>query len=84
MQRGQSTIEYAALLVVVLITACALVRFSTPVERLATDLVRAVVGHPQRAAPHHRVSPSASRHRRPATHHCLCPLPAQARTAPDD
>jgi hypothetical protein len=81
MQRGQSTIEYAALLVVVLITACALVRFSTPVERLATDLVHVLVTRPHRNVPHHRVSPSRPGHHRPATHRCLCPFPLGSRRA---
>jgi hypothetical protein len=72
MQRGQSTIEYAALLVVVLITACALVRFSTPVERLGLDLVHALLARPHHTAPV-RSGHAPPRHHRPAVHRCLCP-----------
>src|SRR4029079_829642 len=35
MQRGQSTVEYLALVLLVLVAACALVRFHTPVEGMA-------------------------------------------------
>jgi hypothetical protein len=75
MQRGQSTVEYTALLVVVLITACALVRFSTPVQRLAIDVVHAIVARPHRQTPSHP-GHAPPRHHRPAVHRCLCQLPS--------
>lgn len=83
MQRGQSAIEYTGLLVVVLITACALVRFSTPIERLATDLAHAVVARPHRPG-HPRSGHAPTRHHRPAVHRCLCPIPAQSGPSADD
>jgi EAL domain-containing protein (putative c-di-GMP-specific phosphodiesterase class I) len=51
MQRGQSTVEYAALVLLALVVACSLVRFHTPVEAFATDLAHALTAHPRR----HRV-----------------------------
>ena len=75
MQRGQSTVEYLALVLLVLVAACALVRFHTPLEGLAVDLAQAVSGRGhhhlvhQRRAPRHHEGP-----RRPADRSCVCPF----------
>jgi len=80
MQRGQSTVEYLALVLLVLVTACALVRFHAPLEGMAVDLAQAVSGrgrhhlaHPRRA-PRHNQGP-----RRPADRSCVCPFEAHVR-----
>ena len=84
MRRGQATIEYAALLAAVLIAGCLLVRFATPVERLALDLARAVLAlpRPHRQAPRHRRAPSHPAHH--PRHPCQCPFSAQSSGASDD
>ena len=40
MQRGQATAEYLGLVLLLLVCACALVRFHTPVQSLAGELAR--------------------------------------------
>jgi len=74
MQRGQSTVEYLALVLLVLVAACALVRFHTPLEGMGVDLAQAVSGHGRRHLVH---PPRAPRHheghRRPADRSCVCP-----------
>ncbi len=74
MPRGQATVEYVTLVTVLLIGACLLVRFETPVQTLAEAVAHAV------AAPHRHpaVRPHPAVHRphgphRPVVHHCLCP-----------
>jgi hypothetical protein len=74
MPRGQATVEYVTLVTVLLIGACLLVRFETPVQTLAGAVAHAV------AAPHRHpaVRPHRAVHRphapqRPVVHHCLCP-----------
>jgi hypothetical protein len=80
MQRGQSTVEYLALVLLVLVAACALVRFHTPVEGMAIDLAQAVSGHGRPHLVHRRRAPRHHEdHRRPDDRTCLCPFSAQAR-----
>jgi hypothetical protein len=75
MERGQATIEYAALGLLVCVGACILVTFHTPVEQLARQLARALDGRPPKpritGRPHPHRGPSAR-----ADHPCLCPLDA--------
>jgi len=81
MQRGQSTVEYLALVLLVLVAACALVRFHTPVEGMAVDLARAVSGQTRRHLVHHRRAPRPHEgHRRPADRSCVCPLSPKSAT----
>jgi hypothetical protein len=79
MQRGQSTVEYLALVLLVLVAACALVRFHTPVEGMAVDLAQAVSGRGRRHLVHQRRPPHHEGHRRPADRRCTCPFSAQVR-----
>jgi hypothetical protein len=80
MQRGQSTVEYLALVLLVLVAACALVRFHTPVEGMAIDLAQAVSGHGRRHPVHQRRAPRHHEgHRRPADRRCVCPVSVQGR-----
>jgi len=80
MQRGQSTVEYLALVLLVLVAACALVRFHTPLEGMAVDLAEAVSGHGRRHLVHPRRAPRHhAGHRRPADRSCVCPFEAQVR-----
>ena len=80
MQRGQSTVEYLALVLLVLVAACALVRFHTPLEGMAVDLAQAVSGHGRRHLVHRRRVPRRHvGHRRPADRSCVCPFSAQER-----
>jgi hypothetical protein len=71
MQRAQASVEYLLLVSAILVGACLLVRFQTPVQAVATAVVHAVSGHEQRApgqsGRHH---PHRSPTRRP--HPCLC------------
>jgi hypothetical protein len=74
-QRGQSTVEYLALVLLVLVAACALVRFHTPVEGMAVDLAQAVSGHGRRHLVHQRRPPRHHEgHGRPADRSCVCPF----------
>jgi hypothetical protein len=84
MQRGQSTVEYCALVLLALVVACSLVRFHTPVESLAADVARAVTAH--RRAHHVIRHPAHGRghRRRPADRRCFCPIGPQARPMSDD
>jgi hypothetical protein len=80
MQRGQSTVEYLALVLLVLVTACALVRFHTPLEGMAVDLARAVSGRGRHHLVHQRRAPRHhEEHRRPADRSCVCPFSGRAR-----
>jgi hypothetical protein len=82
MQRGQATVEYLALTLVLLISGCLLVRFQTPVGSLARALAHAVAPA-HRRAPAHR--PSGHRHGPPKhlSHPCLCPLALPIHSAPE-
>jgi hypothetical protein len=80
MQRGQSTVEYLALVLLVLVAACALVRFHSPLEGIAVDLAEAVSGRGRRHLVQQRRAPRQHEgHRRPADRNCVCPFPAQVR-----
>jgi len=80
MQRGQSTVEYLALVLLVLVAACALVRFHTPVEGMAIDLAQAVSGNGRRHLVHQRRAPRHHEgHRRPADRRCVCPFSVKGR-----
>jgi hypothetical protein len=79
MQRGQTTAEYLGLVLLILVCACALVRFHTPVRSLAGELARIVEHRPARPS-----SPARRRRRHAHTHPhtppdraCLCPFAAQ-------
>jgi hypothetical protein len=84
MQRGQATVEYAALVLLALVVACSLVRFHTPVQALAADLARAATAHPRRhRVVKHPAGRHGGRHRAP-DRRCLCPFEAQAKRKTDD
>jgi hypothetical protein len=73
MQRGQATLEYAALAFLILIGACLLVTYHTPVSKLAKELAQALDGRPPKpkvtGRPHPHRGPS-----RTVERPCLCPL----------
>ena len=74
--------EYLGLCLAILIGACVLVRFSTPVDDLAASLVRTLAPH--RSAPVHRqprIRPRRPAHRVP--HPCLCPVHSPPRIEPE-
>ncbi|HUZ84426.1 MAG TPA: hypothetical protein VMU66_07010 [Gaiellales bacterium] len=79
MSRGQASVEYAALLLAVLLVGgCLLVRYQTPVRGLAAVVAHAVAapaGHHAARRRGHR--PAPPRPSRSATHRsCLCPSAA--------
>lgn len=71
MQRAQASVEYLLLASAILVGACLLVRFQTPVRAVATAVVHAVAGHQRHdrglLGGHH---PHRSPTRHP--HPCLC------------
>jgi hypothetical protein len=77
-QRGQATVEYLGVVLLALVCACALVRFHTPVQRLAGDIARIVEHRGRTPAPPRRAHGAVARHaRRPPDGACLCPFSAQ-------
>lgn len=76
MQRGQATVEYVALAFLILIGACILVTYHTPVAKLAKELAQALDGRPPKpkviGRPHPHKGPS-----RTVERPCLCPLDAR-------
>jgi hypothetical protein len=76
-ERAQATVEYAALVLMVVAACCLLVRFATPVEDIGRALLDPLL--PDRpAAPHvqHR-QPRPPRPRMPRPHRCYCPTGTQ-------
>jgi hypothetical protein len=70
-QRAQASVEYLLLVSAILVGACLLVRFQTPVRAVATAVVHAVTGHARHPSPTlHRHHPHRPPTRRP--HPCLC------------
>ena len=84
MQRGQATAEYLGLVLLVLVCACALVQFHTPVRSLAGDLARIVEHRPARPSAPARRRLARTYPRKPPDRACLCPFAAQKRPGPDD
>jgi len=72
-ERAQATVEYAALVLMVVAACCLLVRFATPVEDIGRALLDPL--RPDRpAAPHaERPRHRSPRPRTPRPHRCYCP-----------
>jgi hypothetical protein len=75
--RGQATVEYALLVVALVVAVCLLVRFATPVTDVARAVAHAMSHRPARHRPHATIGKRRPPHRRPAP--CLCPF-----TSPQD
>ncbi|MGH3138392.1 MAG: hypothetical protein ACRDQE_01545 [Gaiellales bacterium] len=72
MSRGQATVEYTLLGVMLIVAVCLLVRYATPVAEMAKAVAHAVSHRPVHHRLHTPVGHRRPPHRRPAP--CLCPF----------
>ena len=73
-EKGASLVEYALLVVALVVAVCLLVRFATPVTDVARAVAHAVSHRPAHHRPHAPIGKRRPPHRRPAP--CLCPFAA--------
>ncbi len=75
MNRAQASVEYLLLCVALILVACLLVRFQSPVTAIARSVEAAMVAHPRPRHPH-RGHPG--QHHPSPRHACWCAAPRGA------